>query len=342
MKLTAKSPAIPLVLCICLLPAELAYSSEMEIDHCFRPAQDRVGETAENPIVLSVFPIIESGNTANWFHDYDEACPISGGTAPDVVYEFFNDRYRVVNISLQDSKFDTKVYVYDNYVSPGTALACSDDGFSGPYVEDAVSFVKHLVLKESHTYYFVIDGFGEQCGEYEFTVQEIPPCKLKRPENAIDEGETKCHKNYVDNVNIGCNQRGDVFTFLAPSANTIQVWGTSGTYLSGHQHVGDTDTYELILADERDLTYQLEAEFPASLSLIDAFGGCESARQIDRFDTDVCTQVSDTYHLPAGIYWLKVRPLHDHGVPSGANYILTLEGHNTNQDTFTTRLLRQD
>lgn len=308
----------------------------------FRPIHDRPGETAENPIVLDAFPILETGNTSHWRHDYDEACPIAGGAAPDVVYQFFNDRYRVVNVSLCESKFDTKVYVYDNHFSPGAPLACSDDGFSGSFIEDAVSLIRHLVLQESHTYYFVVDGFGRKSGEYEFTVQEIPSCELLRPTDAIDEGEIECHSDYIDHINAGCDPAGEFVTFLAPSDSSLQIWGTSGTYRSDTGYIGDSDTYELVLTEDRTLTYQLEAEFPARLSLIDVNGGCQDPEYIDQFSTGVCAEVFDSSCLTAGVYWLNVHPLHDHGAPSGVNYVLTIDGYNTARDSFTTRVMRRD
>ena len=57
------------------------------------------------------------GNTCGFYHDYDEVCPFSGSLSPDVVYAYTPGGNEEITISLCDSYYDTKVYVYENSAS---------------------------------------------------------------------------------------------------------------------------------------------------------------------------------------------------------------------------------
>ena len=75
------------------------------------------------------------------------------------------------------NQYDTKVYVYENYVGNlantvhGTS-ACNDDFCNNSYTQWA-SFIDGVVLNSGNTYYFVVDGYsGSDYGEYELVLLE--------------------------------------------------------------------------------------------------------------------------------------------------------------------------
>ena len=86
------------------------------------------GDTYNDATVISSLPYYTSGTTDGYSDDYDEECPYSGSTSPDVVYSFSPSYDMVINIDMcgEGSYYDTKVYIRDE----GEALIdCNDDVF---------------------------------------------------------------------------------------------------------------------------------------------------------------------------------------------------------------------
>jgi len=129
-----------------------------------------VGDTVEDPFILSEIPAYETGNTCEFNLDYDEICP-RGANARDVVYEYYCPYQQHVHIDLCESLYDTKVYVYDFEAGYGVGnpLACNDDSDCGPYLYRSELF---LDFEAGHTYHIVVDGYGNQCGEYILQIDE--------------------------------------------------------------------------------------------------------------------------------------------------------------------------
>ena len=73
------------------------------------------------PVML---PYSGTGTTAQYFDDYDEVCPYTDSTAPDVVYTFTATMDMAIFVDLFGSAFDTKTYVYDESLA---LLGCNDD-----------------------------------------------------------------------------------------------------------------------------------------------------------------------------------------------------------------------
>jgi len=124
------------------------------------------GETIDDAFVIDYLPFYDTGATCDNVNDYDEVCPYSSSTSPDVVYVYTSPEDLIIEIDLCDSMYDTKVYVYDFDAGYGfgNPLACNDDagcGYSGYQSRlDAVPF------DQGHTYHIVVDGYGSSCGEY--------------------------------------------------------------------------------------------------------------------------------------------------------------------------------
>ncbi|MCK4548455.1 MAG: hypothetical protein KAW17_13555 [Candidatus Eisenbacteria sp.] len=288
------------------------------------------GEDMANATAIPGLPFTDSGNTCQFLDNYDEACPYTDSTSPDVVYFMKPPSDIEVDISLCNSYYDTKVYVYD---AAGMAVACNDDACDGPnYSSPYLSCIQCLQLAGGQTYYIVVDGYGGDCGEYILDVSECvppdPPCDLVCPEGAILEQEPECFDLLNDVWNGGCNSDPPVFQTLQPDCDgSIVVCGTSAYDYSGSGY-RDTDWYEIILTEATELTLCVVAQFAPQILIVEVFDYCNS------YDTSriawgpACEPVCLTDTLEPGKYWLWVGPdFYENGnVPCGWGYIMTVDG----------------
>jgi FlgD Ig-like domain len=285
------------------------------------------GETVYDPIYLSGLPVAETGTTCNWYHDYDEVCPYAGGSAPDVVYAYVTNQYDLIDIYLCHSSYDTKIYIYENDYTPGNPLRCSDDSCSGPHMNDYVSFILNFSMEPGKTYLFVIDGYGEGCGDYELYMSPGAPCFLNQLPGAIAEGESICYDGYYDTYNSGCTDPSHQFTYIPPSPQTVQIIGSGGNYQNDDGFHGDNDWYQLEIDEASEITYTLRSEFPAEISLFDGGSGCQSADLLEGFEVGRCDVGSNIRQCDPGTYWLRIRPTSQTGAACGMEYTLTLDGY---------------
>ena len=128
------------------------------------------GEDEASAMLISALPFNDTGTTTGYLNDYDEVCPYGGSTAPDVVYVYTPMADVTVDISLcNGSTYDTKLYVYENSVTPGNTFACNDDGTGCP---NYTSEILDLLLTGGNDYYIVIDGYGGASGDYVLEISE--------------------------------------------------------------------------------------------------------------------------------------------------------------------------
>ena len=77
------------------------------------------GDNVESAIVISQIPSTVFGTTVGYNDDYDEVCPYSSSTSPDVVYSFTpeSDIMEVtIDLCGEGNFYDTKVYVYEGAI----------------------------------------------------------------------------------------------------------------------------------------------------------------------------------------------------------------------------------
>ena len=134
------------------------------------------GDTVDDATVIDAFPYYITGTTAGYTNDYDQVCPYTGSTAPDVVYSYTATSNGILDISLcgEGTNYDTKVYVFENAVD-NMALtvdgleACNDDECENS-TTDYLSYLPGVVTTAGNTYYVVIDGYGGDAGDYELEI----------------------------------------------------------------------------------------------------------------------------------------------------------------------------
>jgi len=141
------------------------------------------GENCGSAVVIPSLPFSDTGTTSGKTNDYDEVCPYSGSTAPDVVYAYTASTTNSVSVTLcmPGTAYDSKLYIYANTCpDTGNPYACNDDfctttAYPYPYVSQVdVSF------NAGNTYYIVIDGYGSSSGAFDLFIG-VPPTPTPLP-----------------------------------------------------------------------------------------------------------------------------------------------------------------
>lgn len=132
------------------------------------------GDTVNDAVVIPSLPFSSSGTTTGYTNNYDEVCPYTGSSAPDVVYAYTPVSNEWIDVSLCQSLFDTKVYIYENTVTAGSPHACNDDACGSDGYKSQLIGVE---LTGGNTYYIVIDAYGTESGTYflDVALGEPPP-----------------------------------------------------------------------------------------------------------------------------------------------------------------------
>jgi hypothetical protein len=276
------------------------------------------GETCASATAIASLPYNATGYTCDNVDDYDEVCPYTGSTSPDVVYSYTTATTDTIDIDLYGSSYDTKVYVYQDACDNAHLWACNDD-----YYPDYVSAIFGLVIDGGHTYYIVVDGYGGACGDYVITVSPYVACDVVCPPGGIAEGEPTCYDEYVDSYNGGCNSNPVVFQNVN-CGDTI--CGTSGTYLYTGLNYRDTDWFRLVITQPTTLTFKAVAEFPLQTILLNAgTENCSDYTQLDYRQVNPCDTATITMAVQPGVYWLWVGPSVFSGYPCGLEYVMIVD-----------------
>ncbi|HOX24197.1 MAG TPA: hypothetical protein PLL30_00405 [Candidatus Krumholzibacteria bacterium] len=268
------------------------------------------GEDIAAAIEVAI-PFSDTGATCDNVDDYDEACPYTGSTSPDLVYTFVAAYSTVADVDLLGSTYDTKVYVYDADLN---LVACNDD-----FYPDYVSKLEAVMFAGGMRYYLVIDGYGGDCGEYVVSVCEILPCDFGCAESDVLEGEPSLHGGYVDTYNGGCDVDPPAFQQLERPAGspTLHFCGITGYAASENGWQRDSDWFQFTAAGTQ-VTIDAFAPYSWSASFDVLFlDGCDDVSLLP-YQYGSCgsgTIVVDT--APGQVVTLRVRPLHEDMQPCG-------------------------
>ena len=317
-----------LVVALMLCVAGAAFAANTSNKLSDQPARTDMGDRASSPrtggdtiaqatVIPAPLPsggYSDTGATCGFNNDYDEVCPYSGSTAPDVVYSYTPTNNNPITVDLCSSQYDTKVYVYAGGV--GNLVACNDDagcGYSGYQ-----SKVSAVPVTAGVTYYIVVDGYsGTSCGTYVMLVTEYQPCQVNCPAGALQEGEPPCGDNYYDMYDGGCNSQGWV-PIVEQSDGCADMCGKSGTYLYNGGSYRDTDWYS-ITGSGQTVSFDCIAAFP--LQMIFIYGADCSNLLYNYLQEPECTSGNLSYFVATGVEnWLWVGPSVFTGVPCESLY----------------------
>ncbi len=238
------------------------------------------GEDMETAFPIPSIPFYDTGNTSNHINDYDEACPYDTSTAPDLVYKYQPTTDIILSVDLCGSGYDTKTYIYEG---SGNLVFCNDDFYQDETCGQYVSLIEQAFLFGGLTYYFVIDGYGEDSGDYILNISEyipLPPCVLTC--DGINEGEPPLVDGYEDAYNGGCNSPdfGNPFLDLTDSSNSngeLNLCGKSGWYSA--ITIRDTDWMYIQCGELGLIEWTLDAELPVFGFLLG--GNCTDGATVD-------------------------------------------------------------
>ncbi len=233
-----------------------------------------------------------------------EVCPYNLPGAPDVVYSFTPTSAVNVVVSLCDSNYDTKVYVYENAV--GNVVGCNDDVCGSDSFKSEIECVS---LTAGNTYYIVVDGWqSSDCGNYELTLSECSGCVVGCPSGSLLEGEAPCEDDTLDEYNGGCNSQPPSFTpiWCNYEGQNITVCGTYGGYTYFGANYRDTDWYKAYLVGSSNFSFCVTGEYDTLLGMIDGNAGCPVSFFYDYTFGSPCVESCLNQVLPAGEWWFFV------------------------------------
>ena len=254
------------------------------------------GQGADNastavPIAAGV---TTAGTTVGFNNTTDATCPYSGSTSPDVFYSYSSPAGSSFSVSLCESGYDTKTYVFDNatgllaQTSNGMGDACNDDACSssgGGLFRSLLLCVLQGPLGST----IAVDGWGGDQGPYNILVNQQadedcappPACLVECPPGFPVEPDDCDFGNTApnDTVNGGCNSSPPVFTAINCDE---PVCGTS--YFDGAFR--DTDWWELDNSgDDNGTVYTITglAEFDWVYGRVDNGCGALDCSQVTAF-----------------------------------------------------------
>lgn len=221
------------------------------------------GDDPSTATMIAGLPFADTGDTSALTNQFDVVCPFSGSTSPDAWYSYMAADGDLLEITLCDSLYDTKVYVLDtNFVD----VACNDDACGGNFRSQLVT--PALVAGQ---YFIVIDGWSGDLGVYDLTIEGSEPCMIDCPAGSIDEGEP-CDDTGGTDTNGGCNATTFVIDDVSCGDTVCGIaWAAGGTR--------DTDWFRLApsgLGGADQLTYTATAGFDSAAFYLGENPDCAS------------------------------------------------------------------
>lgn len=299
----------------------LARLAKREVSPAGMPSSSPLpGEDFAGAIAIAEVPFSAVGSTCAYRDDVTPECTFLTG-APDIVFTYTPSADECVEVDLCASNYDTAVHVYEK--SAAQLLACNDD-FCG-----LASKITEIELAAGHTYFVVVDGWHNGCGDYSLTLRRCPaPCGVDSVIGQVPEGEPVCAPNYYDRFNTGCNDYPYVFSALGCSDEEIIIRGTYGTWPYYDEQWRDTDWYRIEVAGPSFLDYEVQGGAMTQIAILDGTRGCPEYDVVcGSVFGGPCDHITCQALVPPGTYYLFVAPRSFVGVPCGTPYLLRLRGH---------------
>jgi len=294
------------------------------------------GDTIGDATVIPGLPFYTTGTTAGYIDNYDEMCPY-GSSSPDVVYSFTPDSDVQINVDLCGSGYDTKTYIYDGEWPH--LIACNDDFYFDEVCGTYTSKIENATLFGGNTYYIVIDGYGDDSGDYVLDVAEWEQCFVFCPDDAVPEGEPTLGYGYEDAYNGGCNspEFGNPFQTIdwtndedgvPPYDGTAWLCGKSGWFTNSDGDPSrDTDWYRVYALDTGEMEFTFEPEYPCYMFKLAPLDCATVAVELEAF-VRCGTPATLTFPVIAGEeIWLWVGPANFSGPVNEFTYFMTVSNN---------------
>lgn len=141
------------------------------------------GETQATATLINSIPYVGQGDNSNAVDDYAENCPDvqNGGGGRDHLYRYNNGGVAMtvdVTLCIAMTDYDSQLYIYEDTCISGTAVSCMEDGCQSPaYNQNYNSSILGFTMQPNKTYYFVVDGYNNQGGNYQINIDSIIPAQ---------------------------------------------------------------------------------------------------------------------------------------------------------------------
>lgn len=304
--------------------------------------QPPLGAHCLRPLVVTLEPndppfVDPNTTTCGRLDDYENTCLGEFDSGEEIIYELHLPGLTGVVITLDPRGTPLTGMVLDDQCPPDPsdclALATDASGLGQPYSIDCTA-----IDPGNGPYYLMIDTSAPPTciPSFDLTIEECDGCSVPCPDpNGPFEGEQTCHDNYVDTFNAGCDSTppsfvpilcgqticGDSGTFVVADPNNLDPNG-----LPVETPQRDADWYELTVGEATLFLWSVEAEFAATILILDATAGdCNDPIELASGSASRCDPDGVTAGcLSAGTYWLAVLPQAWTGVPCGARYTVSL------------------
>jgi hypothetical protein len=285
------------------------------------------GDTIGTAIVIPYQPYADSGTTAGYTDDYDEACPYDGSTSPDVVYLFTPVYQECLHFDLLGSLYDTKIYIYDSELN---LVACNDD-----FYPDYVSRIETAMMLPDETYAIVIDGYGGDYGEYQLNLYSyVPGCEVSCPPGSVDEGEPPLENGVPDTYNSGCDGSTTdpaIVPLIGDSSGYLPLCGRMGWITIDDEVVQDIDWFSLTVGASGVIDGIGDAAPQVDVTVMRP-GGCDGMEVLQSFTLGPCLETAFQVTGEPGEELLlrisgpEMSPPCGGGTPSEFEYYLHMDG----------------
>jgi len=208
------------------------------------------GDTLAEAVEVNI-PYMGTGTTVGYTDDYDEECPYTQSTSPDVVYTFTPWESLTVDIDMVGSAYDTKIYLYDAELN---LLACNDD-----FYPDYVSKLEAVYLEGGLQHYLVIDGYGGDAGEYQLEIVPMIGDVVTCMYGSVLEDEPPLENGYIDLYNGGCNSLEHTTDPPFQPIVSELFCGQGGWYMYEDSIHRDTDWFTLTMPISGELVITADA-----------------------------------------------------------------------------------
>jgi hypothetical protein len=279
------------------------------------------GDTVFDATPIAGLPFSDAGTTASYANDYDEACPYSDSTAPDVVYSLTAAGDMSVDVDLCGSAYE------------GLGLvACNDDFYNGDPCGVYVSKLVGVPMIGGSQYFIVIDGYGGDYGDYILSILECAPSNLDCPPEGFPEGEPPLQDDQINAFNDGCSSANpDGFQDLSgDETGSLILCGTSGWFLYQSSNFRDSDWFVATFGPDGIIELTAAAELPLYVFELGP-QDCADVGVVQQITVGPCVTASMTITgEPFATVWLWTGATTftspDGSTPYEFRYLLTIEG----------------
>lgn len=267
------------------------------------------GETSGSPIIIGALPYLTNNSTDCNANDLDNSGCVSGNSGPDLFYRYTPAANTAINISLSEQGAPPyyRTLIVDGVCHTGSGSSVS---------------VSNYAVTAGIPVNIAVDGCCGQSVDYELQVWDISPFCVVGCDFYFQEPEV-CGPEYTDTYNCGCDGTTPVFNVWT---GWDGICGKSGTYVLNGASRGESDWYEFVFASPVHTSFSFRGEFPLHARWWRRGpNGCADRVLVSERLVSPCVNgfLADN-NLPAGTYWMEVRPQVVTGVPCTARYIFTV------------------